>query len=366
MTRCIALFFLAIGLTATLHAQMLATVTPAQVDKIFAKWNKPDSPGCALAVLQNGGVVYERGYGRADVEHDAAITPTTPFHVASVSKQFTAAAVLLLAERGKLSLDDDVRKYIPELPDFGVTMRIHHLLHHTSGLRDQWDLLQLAGWRYSLNLITDADAMSLITRQKNLNFPPGSKYLYSNTGFTLLGQIVKRVSGLSLREFTTKDIFEPLGMTNTHFRDDHAEIIKGEALGYVPTKDGRFRLSVTNFYTVGATSLYTTVEDLAKWDENFYSPKVGGPDFTLLMTQTEKLSSGKGNDYALGLVLGKYRGLPTVEHSGSDAGYRSNIIRFPQQHFSVVSLCNIPVNPAVLNRKVADLYLMGDFRRQLR
>jgi CubicO group peptidase (beta-lactamase class C family) len=366
MARCIALFCLAVGLTATLHAQTLATVTPAQVDRIFAKWNKPDSPGCALAVLQNGGVVYERGYGRADVEHDAAITPTTPFHVASVSKQFTAAAVLLLVERGKLSLHDDVRKYIPELPDFGVTISIHHLLHHTSGLRDQWDLLQLAGQRYSLGLITDAEVISLITRQKNLNFPPGSKYLYSNTGFMLLGQIVKRVSGLSLREFTTKDIFEPLGMTNTHFRDDYAEIIKGEALGYVPTKGGRFRLSVTNLYTMGATGLYTTVEDLAKWDENLYSPRVGGPDFTLLMTQTEKLSSGKDNDYALGLDLGKYRELPTVEHSGSDAGYRSNIIRFPQQHFSVLSLCNIPANPAVLNRKVGDLYLMGDFRRQSR
>lgn len=362
MTRCIALFCLSVGFAGALHAQTPATVTPAQVDKIFAKWNKPDSPGCALAVLHNGGPVYERGYGMADLEHDAAITPATPFHVASVSKQFTAAAILVLAEQGKLSLDDDVRKYIPELPDFRATIKIHHLLHHTSGLRDQWDLLQLAGWRYSLDLITDADVMSLVSRQKDLNFPPGSEYAYSNTGFTLLGQIVKRVSGLSLREFATKNIFEPLGMKNTHFRDDHAEIIKGEALGYVPTKDGMFRLSVTNFDTVGATSLYTTVEDLAKWDENFYSPKIGGSDFTLLMTRTEKLTSGKDNDYALGLVTGNYRGLPTVGHSGSDAGYRSNIIRFPQQHFSVVSLCNTPANPAVLNRAVADLYLTADFK----
>jgi len=362
MTRSFALFCLVVGLTATLQAQTSATVKPAQVDKVFAQWNKSDSPGCALAVLHNDSPVYERGYGMADLEHDAAITPATPFHVASVSKQFTAAAILLLAEQGKLSLDDDARKYIPELPDFGVTIRINQLLHHTSGLRDQWDLLQLAGWRYSLDLITDADVMSLVTRQKDLNFPPGSEYAYSNTGFTVLGQIVTRVSGLSLREFTTKNIFEPLGMKNTHFRDDHAEIIKGEALGYVPTKDGMFRLSVTNFDTVGATSLYTTVEDLAKWDENFYSPKIGGPDFTLLMTRTEKLTSGKDNGYALGLVVANYRGLPTVEHSGSDAGYRSNIIRFPQQHFSIVSLCNTPANPAVLNRAVADLYLKADFK----
>ena len=362
MTHRIALLCLSVAFATALHAQKPASIAPEQVDRVFANWNKSDSPGCALAVLQNGVVIYERGYGMADLEHDAAITPATPFHVASVSKQFTAAAILLLAEQGKLSLDDDVRKYIPELPDFGVTIRIRHLLHHTSGLRDQWGLLQFAGWRYSLDLITDADVMSLIIRQKDLNFPPGSEYAYSNTGFTVLGQIVKRISGLSLREFTTKNIFEPLGMKNTHFRDDHGEIIKGEALGYVPTKDGLFRLSVTNFDTVGATSLYTTVEDLAKWDENFYSPKVGGPNFAFLMTRTEKLNSGKDNDYALGLVMGNYRGLPTVGHSGSDAGYRSNIIRFPEQHFSVVSLCNTPANPVVLNRAVADLYLAADFK----
>jgi CubicO group peptidase (beta-lactamase class C family) len=362
--RSLTISLVVFGLALTVHsqsAQTTSSVTPAQVDDIFAKWNRTDSPGCALAVMQHGGIVYEHGYGMADLEHSAVITPSTPFHVASVSKQFTAAAVLLLAEQGKLSLDDDIRKYLPEMADFGTTIRIRNLLHHTSGLRDQWDLLGLAGWRYSLDLITDDDAMSLITRQKELNFAPGSEYLYSNTGFTLAGQIVKKVSGLSLREFTTKNIFEPLGMKNTHFRDDHAEIIKGEALGYVPGKDREFRLSITNFDTVGATSLYTTVEDMAKWDETFYSPKIGGPDFTARMTQTEKLTNGQDNNYALGLVVGSYRGLPTVEHGGADAGYRSNIIRFPQQHFSVVSLCNTPVNPTALDRKVADLYLAADF-----
>ena len=215
MTRFIAVFCLAVGLTATLHAQTPARVTPEQVDKIFAKWNNPDSPGCALAVLQNGGAAYERGYGMADLEHDVPITPSTPFNVGSVAKQFTAAAVLLLAEQGKLSMDDDVRKYIPELPDFGVTIRVRHLLHHTSGLREQIQLLQLAGWRYPLDFMSETDVMSLVRRQKDLNFPPGANYLYSNTGFMLLGQIVKKVSGLSLREFTTKNIFEPLGMRNS-------------------------------------------------------------------------------------------------------------------------------------------------------
>jgi len=362
MARRIALFCLALGLNVGLHAQTPTAVTHEQVDRVFARWDKTDSPGCALAVLQNSGPVYEHGYGMADLEHNAPITPGTPFHVASISKQFTAAAILLLAKQRKLSLDDDVRKYIPELHDFGVSIRIRHLLHHTSGLRDQWDLLGLAGWRYSLDLITDADVMSLVYRQRDLNFPPGSKYLYSNTGYTVLAQIVQRTSGQSLREFTTKNIFEPLGMKSTHFRDDHAEIIKGEGLGYVPAPHNTFRLSVTNFDTVGATSLYTTVQDLAKWDENFYSPKIGGPDFAPLMTQTEKLTTGKDNTYALGLVLGNYRGLPIAGHSGADAGYRSNMVRFPQQHFSVVTLCNTPTMPGLLNLAVADLYLAAQFK----
>jgi len=340
-----------------------SAVTSAQVDAIFEPWNRTDSPGCALAVLQGGRIAYEHGYGMADLSHEAIITPKTPFHVASVSKQFTAAAILLLAQQGRLSLDDEIQKYLPELHDFGVPITIRNLLHHTSGLRDQWDLLGLAGYRYSLDLITDEDVMSLALKQRELNFPPGSRYMYSNTGYTLAGQIIKRVSGKSLRAFTTKYIFEPLGMANTHFRDDHAEVTKGEALGYKRMRDGAYRLSVTNFDTVGATSLYTTVEDLAKWDENFYAPTFGGPDFAQSMTRTDKLTTGASNYYAMGLMLLQYRGLPIVEHGGADAGYRANILRFPEQHFSVIALCNTPANPSALTRKVADLYLASDFPR---
>lgn len=249
--------------------------TDAQVDKLFAAWNKTTSPGCALSVMKDGRIIYKRGYGMADLDHDVVITPSSVFHVASMSKQFTATLILLLAQEGKLSLDDEARKYIPELPDFGDRITIRHLIHHTSGLRDQWDLLGLAGWRYSLDLITDEDVLSVMARQKDLNFRPGDRYLYCNTGYTLLAQIVKRVIGRSLRDFTAARIFEPLGMKNTHFRDDHAEIVKGMAYGYVPSFD-TFKLSITNFDTVGATSLLTTVEDLALWDENFYNPRVGG------------------------------------------------------------------------------------------
>jgi CubicO group peptidase (beta-lactamase class C family) len=281
-----------------------------------------------------------------------------------MSKQFTAASIVLLAQKEKLSLDDDVRKYIPELPDFGQRITIRNLVYHTSGLRDQWNLLELAGWRYSLDLITDDDVMSVMARQKDLNFKPGDKHVYCNTGYTLLGLIVKRVSGLSLREFTTKNIFEPMGMTHTHFRDDHAEIIKHDALGYEQAgQDKPFRMSLTNFDTVGATSLHTTVEDLQLWDENFYHPHVGGPAFPPQMLERGKLNSGEQLDYAFGLVVGKYKGLPTVDHGGADAGYRSDLTRFPDQHFSAAVLCNsAETNPSGLVRQVADIVLAKDLQ----
>jgi CubicO group peptidase (beta-lactamase class C family) len=298
-----------------------------------------------------------------DLNEDVHITPGTVFHVASMSKQFTAASVVLLAQQGKLSLDDDMRKYIPELPDFGQKITVRNLVYHTSGLRDQWALLELAGWRYSKDLITDEDVMSIMTRQKELNFKPGERHMYSNTGYTLMGLIVKRVSGMSLREFTTKNIFEPLKMMHTHFRDDHAEIIKHDAVGYEQETGKPFEISITNFDTVGATSLHTTVEDLQRWDENFYQPKVGGAAFVQQMLEQGKLNNGEQLDYAFGLVLGKYKGLPTVDHGGADAGYRSDMTRFPEQHFSVAVLCNsAEADPSALGRQVADIVLAKEIK----
>lgn len=329
----------------------------AKVDALFAKMDTTASPGCALGVMRDHRMIYERGYGMADLDHNVAITPATVFHVASMSKQFTAAAILMLAQEGKLSLDDPVRKYVPEVPDFGVPVTIRELLHHTSGIRDQWDLLGLSGWRYSEDRITDGDVLYVVAKQKALNFPPNTKFLYSNTGYTLLGQVVARVSGESLRAFTTEHIFTPLGMKSTHFRDDFDEIVKGMAYGYAPS-GSTYKLSVTNFDTVGATSLLTTVEDLAKWDENFYAPRVGGPGVMEQLQQRGKLNDGEQLEYAAGLVIGSYRGLKTVDHSGADAGYRADLIRFPDQSFSVACLCNLATaNPSDLAKKVAEIYL---------
>ena len=358
---CSGILLIALSLPCCAGGQTRADAADkaTRVDTIFQKWNRTDSPGCAMSVMKDGAIIYKHAYGMTDLDHNVPLMTSSVFHVASMSKQFTAASIALLAQQGKLSLDDDVHKYIPELADFGAPITIRHLVHHTSGLRDQWDLLGLAGWRYSLDLITDDDVLSVVSRQKELNFKPGEKHVYCNTGYTLMALIVKRVSGMSFREFTTKNIFEPLGMTNTHFRDDHAEIIKNNAYGYQQENaNAPFRLSVTNFDTVGATSLHTTVEDLAKWDENFYHPIVGGQALVDQMLQRGKLNNGEELDYAFGLVHGKHKGLKTIGHGGADAGYRSDMTRFPDQHFSVAVLCNsADTNPSGLADQITDIYL---------
>ena len=348
-----------LGLATTSTVRSEPQDETARVDQLFQQWDKPASPGCAVAVMKDGRIVHKRGYGIADLDRGEKITPATVFHVGSISKQFTAAAVLMLKHEGKLSLDDAVKTYVPELPDFGVKITLRHLLHHTSGLRDQWELLRLAGWGPS-DLITDEDVLTMMSRQRTLNFPPGSEFLYSNTGFTLLAQIVKRVSGRTFRNFTTERVFQPLVMEHTHFRDDHAEIVKNIAYGY-RQMGNRFDLNVPNFDTVGATSLLTTVEDLALWDENFYTARVGGEAVIKELQEPGRLDDGTTIDYAAGLVVTKYRALKIVEHAGEDAGYKAHMMRFPDQHFSVATLCNLAsINPGALNRKIADIYLASE------
>jgi CubicO group peptidase (beta-lactamase class C family) len=327
------------------------------VDALFAAWSKASTPGCALGAMQDGKIVYSRGYGLADVEHSVPITPTTVFHVASVSKQFTAFAIYLLAQDGRLSIDDDVRKYIPELHDFAKTITVRQLLHHTSGLRDQWSLLALAGWRPD-DVVTEQDVLNLVWRQRGLNFAPGEEWLYTNTGYTLLGVIVERVSGKSLREFTDERVFRPLRMDNTHFHDEYGVLVTGRAYSYERQQDGAYRYVALSYSTVGPSSLFTTVEDLARWDENFYTAKIGGKDMLGWMQTRGRLNNGAEVDYASGLLVGEYRGLKTIEHNGADAGYRAELLRFPEAHFSVVVLCNAAeADPSDLAHEVADVYL---------
>lgn len=328
-----------------------------KVDQIFAEWDHTVTPGCALAVVRDGKIIYKRGYGMANLEYGIPITPQTVFHIASVSKHFAALAVTLLAHEGKLSLDDEVRKYVPELPDFGEKITIRHLIHHTSGLRDQWELLIAAGWRMD-DVITMDDILDLVSKQKELNFKPGDNHIYCNTGYTLLSFTVQRVTGKSMREFCEERLFKPLGMKNTHFHDDHTMVVPNRAYSYSPIGYNQYKNDVLSYANVGATSLFTTVEDLATWDQEFYEAKVFGKEVIAEMHTLGRLNSGEELEYAYGLRIAEHKGLKIVEHSGGDAGYRTHLIRFPEQHFSVIVFSNLgTVSPSALARKVADLYL---------
>lgn len=335
---------------------------PARVDSLFAEWDRPGSPGCALGVVRDGRLAYARGYGSANLDHDVPITPSTVFYIASVSKQFTAASIALLAQQGRLSLDDDVRTYIPELPDYGATITIRHLIHHTSGLRDYLTLMPLAGMRLE-DVHTDEEVLDLVTRQTALNFAPGERYLYSNTGYLLMAEIVRRVSGKSLREFADEHIFRPLGMVNTHFHDDRTMVVRNRAQAYARNRDGSFRLDVwSNFDKVGSGGLLASVEDLARWDLNAEHHRVGGPALRQQMLERGVLNNGDTLDYAFGLTIGEYRGLRTVGHGGSSMGFRAHHLRFPDERFAVICLCNLgSIDPAALARRVADIYLEDRF-----
>jgi len=329
-----------------------------RIDAVFARF-PADGPGCALGVFQNGRVALAKGYGLANIEYGVPITPQTPFIMGSVSKQFTAATIALLVEQGRLSLNDDVRKYVPELPDYGKRVTIDNLVHHTSGIRDFWALYEAAGTRLDDGYTVD-DILALAARQKHLNFDPGAEYNYSNTGYVLLGVIVQRVTGRTLREFAAEQIFTPLGMTISHYHDDHNQPVRGRAFAYSPITGGGWRINVWNNDIVGQGGLMTTVEELQKWDENFYTGKVGGPGFLARQLERGKLNSGAMLTYAFGLEVTSYRGLPVVEHSGSTGGYRTDITRFPTQHTSVATMCNVSTADATsLARRVADVAL-GD------
>src|SRR6266705_6280065 len=333
------------------------------VDEIFVDLTKAGSPGCAVGVYRDGKMVYSKGYGLANLEENVPVTTQSVFNIGSTSKQFTAASILLLEKQDKLSLNDDVRKYIPELPDYGQKVTILQLLNHTSGLRDYLTLMDLAGI-HTDGVTTDEDALQMIYRQKALNFAPGSDWLYSNTGFFLLSVIVKRVSGKTLREFAAENIFMPLEMTHTQFRDDHTSLVANRALAYDPKENGvGFRLNVSYFEQTGDGAVHTSVEDLLKWDENFYSAKVGGQSFLNEIQEPGKLNSGKTLDYAKGLFVGRYRGLRFVDHGGSWGGYRAQLLRFPEQHFSVVCLCNVAkANPEKRAHEVADVFLAAEMK----
>jgi CubicO group peptidase (beta-lactamase class C family) len=362
--RLTALFVGALALLCTpSSASPQSPDLAARVDSIFAQYDNTRSPGCAVGAIRAGEFVFARGYGMADLEHGIPLSATSVFRIGSTSKQFTAAAMVLLEREGRLSLDDDIRDYLPELPDYGETVTIRHLLHHTSGVRDYLTLMHLAGYR-DADFATDEDVVAMLARQQELNFMPGEDHLYSNSGYFLLSQIVKRVTGTSLREYADAAIFRPLGMLHTHFHDDHTEIVPNRAIGYAPNSRGGFRISMTTLGMIGDGGVFTSVADLLKWDSLFYDaganlpPYRANSDFWHSMLTRGVLNSGDTLDYALGLVHGDYRGLQTVGHSGAFVGFRAEMVRFPRERFTVICLCNLSrTNPSRLARSVAAVFL---------
>jgi CubicO group peptidase (beta-lactamase class C family) len=329
----------------------------ARVDALFERFNRTPSPGLAIAVVDDGRVILRKGYGMANLEDQIPITPSTVFDIASVSKQFAGLAIAMLIEQGKVRLTDDIRKHIPELPDIGHTITVDHLLHHTSGLRDWPGTLAVAGWRMD-DVISFDQILSMAYHQKTLNFTPGAEYTYSNTGYNLLAELVERVTGQSFRAWTDQHLFKPLGMTSSFFRDDHTALVRHRALGYAREPDNTFRSIPNNLTALGSSSLFSTVDDLAKWVLNFDNPVVGG-QAAMAMTRTRgKLNSDSTISYAFGVSHGEYRGQPTVAHSGGWASFGTYLVHFPNQKFGVIVLGNSPIaNPSRAAFEIADIYL---------
>lgn len=330
----------------------------ARIDSVFAAYDDTRSPGCALGVIRGGELAFARGYGMADLEHGVPLSETSVFRIGSVSKQFAAATMVLLAQDGVLSLDDPVRRWIPELPDFGPGLTIRRLLHHTSGVRDYLTLMSLAGKRDD-DWYSDEDVVAMLARQTAPNFEPGSDHLYSNAGYFLLSQIARRAAGRTMAEYARDRIFEPLGMRNTHFHDDPTRIVPGRAIGHAPLEAGGYRISTTTLPMVGDGGIFTSIRDLVAWDRNLDDgAAVGGPGFVAEMHRRGVLTSGDTLDYALGLVHGTHRGLRTVSHGGAFVGFRAASLRYPDQRVSVYALCNrADADPASLARSVGEVLL---------
>jgi CubicO group peptidase (beta-lactamase class C family) len=328
----------------------------ARVDQLFARWTG-DTPGCAVGVSKDGIPVLAKAYGMADLEHDVPNRADTIFEAGSVSKQFTAAAVVLLARDGKLSLDDPIRKHIPEVPAYEWPITIRQMLMHMSGLRDWGSVASIGGWPRTTRTYTHDHVLEIISRQKALNFIPGAQYSYSNSGYNLAAIVVERVSGQSFADFSRERIFTPLGMTSTSWRDDYTRIVKRRATAYAD-RGGTFAQNMPFENVHGNGGLLTTVGDLLKWNENFVTPVVGDADFVRIQQEPGPFNDGRMGTYAMGLMVGQHRGVRNVSHSGSTAGYRAHLNRFPDQHVSVAVLCNVSSgNATQLANAVSDIYL---------
>lgn len=332
------------------------TDAQAKIDSLFLQWDSENSPGAAIGIVQGGKLIYKKGYGMGNLDYKIPLSDESKFYIASTSKQFTAACIALLSIEGKIGLDDEIQKYIPELPKYEGTITVRNLVHHTSGLRDYLGLMYLSGKSFE-DYFKINDGIKLLTRQMATNFTPGDEYLYSNSGYIILAEIVNRVSGMTIRKYADQNIFQPLGMTNTFFNDDHSQITENRVISYRKQSDTLKRF-VQNFDALGDGNLITTVNDIYLWDQNFYHNKVGGKEFIDLILTQGILNKGDTLQYAFGLVHGKYKGLKTISHGGAFLGFRTQLIRFPEQNFSVIVFSNVSdFNPTARAFRIADILL---------
>lgn len=335
------------------------------IDDIFAEWNKEEVPGCALGVIKEGKLIYAKGYGMANLEYNLPISASSVFRIGSTSKQFTAACILLLTEKGQLSLDANLKHFFPRFPDYAKKITVRHLLNHTSGIRDYLQLAYLKGLGDN-DYYADENVMEWLVNQSDLNFSPGDEYLYSNSGYWLLGQIVKEVSGMNMADFAQKELFEPLEMTNTHFHNDHTQIVKNRASGYGPDENGNFKINMTTLDMIGDGGIFTTINDIKKWDDAFYKSTVLSTPFWQKMTQQGVLTNGEVIEYASGLMIGKYKGLKTIRHGGAFVGFRAELLRFPDQKLTIAIFANrADANPSRMANQVADVLLKDTFIKEV-
>ena len=332
-----------------------------EIDKLFVEWENNQSPGAAIGVIKKGKLIVSKNYGIANLDYGIPITIDSKFYIASTSKQFTAACIALLSIEGKIGLDDNIRNYLPEIPDYGKEITIKHLLHHTSGLRDYLVLMYLSGESFEDYFSID-DGIKKLEKQKSLNFSPGEKHQYSNSGYMLLAEIVNRTSGMTIRQYAEKNIFHPLGMKNTFFNDDHKQITKNRVISYHPQDDGTFKRFLQNFDALGDGNLLTTINDLVLWDQNFSTQIVGGRKLNDIILSPGVLNNGDTLEYAFGLIHEEYKGLKTISHSGGMLGFNTQYIRFPEQNLSVIVLANrSDANATNKAFKIADIFLKNKF-----
>ncbi len=345
------------------------TELTAQVDELFAQWDTENSPGAAVGIFKDGRIVYARGYGVANLDYGIPLVPQSVLRIGSISKQFVGMCIAILVEQGKLSLDDDICAYLPEMPDYGEPITIRHLLHHTSGIREYLTLVGLIGKPEGSGFgYTTRELVDLLARQQELNFSPGTRFSYTNSGYFLLAEIVTRVTGMRASAFAQENVFDPLGMKDSRFYDDRDAIIRNQSMGYSTKPGGGYRLDILRSEVIGDLGVITTIEDFLRWDNNFYDNQLGAGTPVLIeaMSARGRTNDGEELSYAFGLEFGSYRGLRTMGHGGSAVGYVADFMQFPDQRFSVVILSNLSsFRPGRLARQIADLYLADQFTEAL-